>query len=665
MAEYQGKSGSKAKPHMFIDDEAQKKLYTYIQHAAGLRNTGWQNRARFEEIDRSYMRTNDFTEEGRKAKRANRAGDVTKIQNMQVPMVLEATENAVGFLSNVFLLEYPMFKFGSDPNNENLALMWNTLVGEDQIHYGWISQFNIAFRNGEKYNFSPIEVDWCEEKLYKVANGNGKNGANLEQIVWAGNKIMARDPYNTIYDTRVPIYRCHIDGEFIGYMEDITRIQLKLFLASLGDRKLKNDRKAFESGVGNIATYIPRINEDSFIDKQRAGDSFDWTAWITDEASRHIKYKNMYTKVVLYARIMAYEFGINAPKDQTPEIWKLVSINDVIVYAEPMENAHNLLPMVIAQTQVDNLDHQTKTPAENQMPFQAMTSALWNAELNIARRAAVDRMLYNPLLVDPDHINSPNPGAKIPLRPTAYGRKLEEAVYKIPFEGNAGGMYISAANGVAEWGMRAGGNNRVSLGQFQKGNKLQDEFQTTMANAGTRERTKAIMWEGLPMYAIKTILKSNYAQFTPKGTRYNRTEEKAVDIDPVELRKTEANFMVGDGLLPIEKLMHADVAQGALQALGSNPAIGQGYEVAPLFSYLMKLQGADKLEMFEKNPEMLAYGNLLSQWTNAAIELAKAKPAITVEDYQKLLDTVIGPKPQPPKQPGQPQQTLENPDANT
>jgi len=51
----------------------------------------------------------------------------------------------------------------------------------------------------------------------------------------------------------------------------------------------------------------------------------------------------------------------------------------------------------------------------------------------VPRRRVTDRMLYNPLLVDPDHINSPNPSAKIPIRPTAYGRKLEEAIYKIPF----------------------------------------------------------------------------------------------------------------------------------------------------------------------------------------------------------------------------------------
>lgn len=641
-----------------IDDKAQERLVSYIRASAIIRDEGWQNRTRFENIDRSYMREKDRTAEQKKAQQANRLGDPTKLQNMQVPMVLEAVENSVGFLSNVFLTDYPMFKFGAGPEAEEIAMMWNTLTGEDQVHYGWVGQFNMAFRNGAKYNFAPIEVEWCEEKLYKAKNGNGVNGQVLEQIVWAGNRIKSLDPYNTIYDPRVPIYRCHEIGEFAGYIEPMSRIQLKLFLATLGDKRLKNDVKAFESSTWDISYYTPQINPDSVLRNKMGGD-FDWAMWVTDEAQKHIKYKNMYSVVVLYARIMPYEFGIQAPRDQTPDIWKLISVNNILVYAEPVPNAHNYLPVIIVQPNVDNLDHQTKTLAENQMPFQDMTSALWNAELQIARRAAVDRMLYNPLLVDPDHINSPNPGAKIPLRPTAYGRKLEEAVFKIPFEGNAGGLYMQAANGVAEWGMRANGQNRVSVGQFQKGNKLENEFNTTMANAGARERTQAIMWEAFGMQPIKAIIKSNNLQFVAEGKRYNRSEEKQVNIDPVKLREVEGDFAVGDGLLPMERLIHADATTEAFQAMAGNPQIGQGYELSPLFTYLMQLKGVDKLKQFEKDPAMLAYYGALQSWTQGAIELSKSKPAVTTQELQATIEMILGPKPVNPKPP-QPQPGVPN-----
>jgi hypothetical protein len=639
-----------------IYPDSQIRILTYIRRATEVRDEGWILRNRLEFIDRSYMRTSDLSEEQRKAQNANRAGDPTKLQNMQVPLVEEAVETTVGFLTNVYATDYPMFKFASGPDNEDLALQWNTLVGEDQLHYGWAGQFSIAFRNADKYNFAPIEVDWCKEILYKPIDS--KNGTvGLEQEIWAGNKIKAIDPYNTIYDARVPIHRCHIDGEFIGYIDLMPRIMLKRFLNNLGEDRLKNDRKAFESNIGLVNYYIPTINRDIMTRNKFPYDGgFDWVAWVTNEAQNHIAYKNMYTVVTLYARIMPHEFGIMAPRDQTPQIWKLISVNDILVYAQPLPNAHDYLPIIIAQSKVDGLDHQTKSPAESQMPFQEMTSALWNAKLQSTRRRTTDRMLYNPLLVDPDHINSPNPSAKIPIRPTAYGRKLEEAIYKIPFDDDNSQYFIQEANGIAEWAMRANGNNRPMLGQFQKGNKLQDEWTQTMANGSNRERTKALLWHTFFIQPIQVILKSNYLLFTPAGERYNRKEAKTVEIDPTELRKAAADFVVGDGLLPIQKQIHSDVMQGAMQTIAAVPGIGQAYDLGPMFSYLMKVQGVDGLSQFEKSKEDIQYEQALSAWSNAAALLAKNSQygQITPEQMKQIL----GPVPQPPK--SQQQQTPPN-----
>jgi hypothetical protein len=72
--------------------------------------------------------------------------------------------------------------------------------------------------------------------------------------------------------------------------------------------------------------------------------------------------------------------------------------------------------------------------------------------------------------------------------------------------------------------MRVDGRNNVSMGQFQKGNKLNDEYHDTMANAGLQDRTQALMWENFAMIPIKTMMKSNYLQMTPKGP--STTEQK-------------------------------------------------------------------------------------------------------------------------------------------
>jgi hypothetical protein len=652
-----------------ISDKSQEKLLAYITACYLVRDEGWQLRNRLEEADRAYMRESDFSEEQLKASLANKMGDKTKLQNMQVPMVMESVENTTGFLSNVFCTDYPLFKFVSDPDKQDLALMWNTLVGEDQIYYGWAGEFNIAFRCGAKYNFAPIEVEWCSRRRFKPRNGTGNKGVALEQVVYEGNRIRALDPYNLIYDPRVPIHKVHEKGEFVGYVEPMGRIELKTFLASLGQERLKNDVRAFQAGDWGVAYYVPQINRNVLMrNKNWLQGAFDWTKWIVGGVQDHIQYQNMYSVATLYCRIMPYDFGIRAPKDQTPDIWKLIAVNGILVYAQPMVNAHDMLPIVIAQPKVDIavLSHQVKSQAENQIPFQEMTSALWNAKLQSARRRTTDRMIYNPLLIDPDHINTPNPSAKIPIRPTAYGRKLEEAVYVIPFDDANSQYFIQEAEGVAKWGMRVDGRNNVSMGQFQKGNKLNDEYHDTMANAGLQDRTQALMWENFAMVPVKIMMKSNYLQFAPTGKKYNRVEGKAIDIDPVKLREAEADFEVGDGLLPTQRLARTDVIQNGLQFLQGDPATRAGYDMAPLFSYIMKVQGVDKLAKFEKDPAQRQYEQALQAWQAVSAEYTKMigkemSPGkfVTPEDIQKF----IGPMPQSPQQQQQQQQQGTPPNA--
>lgn len=652
-----------------IDMVSQDKLIMYIEACYKIRDEGWQLRNRLEDVDRSYMRESDYSEEQQKAKLANKTGDKTKLQNIQVPMVMESVENTVGFLTNVFLTDYPMFKFITDPDKQDLALMWNSLVGEDQIYFKWAGEFNQGFRNGAKYNFAPMEIDWCRKIRYKPVNGTGPNGVNLEKLIWEGNNIKSIDPYNLIYDPRVPIHQVHTRGEFIGYVETMSRIELKMYLADLGEERLRNDVKAFESGDWGVQYYVPQINQNVILKNANwMQGSFDWSKWAFGSAQDHIAYKNMYTVVKLYARLMPYEFGIRAPKDQTPDIWKLVAVNGILVYAQPMINAHDILPILIAQPKVDNLSHQTKSQAENQLPFQEMVTSLWNARLAGARRRQMDRMLYNPLLVDPDHINSPNPAAKIPIRPTAYGRKLEEAIHVIPYEERESALYLSDAEGVAKWGMRADGRNNTSLGQYQKGNKLNDEYHDTMANAGMMDRTQALMWETYQFTDIKVIMRSNYLQFTPKGERYNRIEEKNIQIDPVELRKYASEFEVSDGLLPAQKLARTDVMREGFGLMAQLPGVTNGYDLPPMFSYMMKIQGVDKLSKFEKTQPQRQYEQALGSWQASMTEIGKKVgdslgngKFFTIEDAKSL----IGPMPDPAQFGIQPAQPVDNSDAQT
>jgi hypothetical protein len=98
-----------------------------------------------------------------------------------------------------------------------------------------------------------------------------------------------------------------------------------------------------------------------------------------------------------------------------------------------------------------------------------------------------------------------------------------------------------------------------------------------------------------------------------------------VNIDPVALRNAVMEFKISDGLIPTDKLMDADTTMVALQTIATSPAIGAAYNVAPLFSYMMKIKGAHIAE-FEKPPEQQAYEQAMMQYNQTVQMLYKQNP---------------------------------------
>jgi hypothetical protein len=150
---------------------------------------------------------------------------------------------------------------------------------------------------------------------------------------------------------------------------------------------------------------------------------------------------------------------------------------------------------------------------------------------------------------------------------------------------------------------------------------------------------------------IKEVLKLNILQYQGPGTFYNKSKAVSVQIDPVALRKAVLEFKVSDGLTPTSKLIHADAFQTALQVIGSSPQIAGGYNIGPMFSYLMKTQGA-QISDFEKTTEQVAYEQASQQWmAMAQLALSKGQewkiPQPTPQQFNYLQPGEEAPKPDP------------------
>jgi hypothetical protein len=196
------------------------------------------------------------------------------------------------------------------------------------------------------------------------------------------------------------------------------------------------------------------------------------------------------------------------------------------------------------------------------------------------------------------------------------------------------------------------GQNPARQGQFVKGNKTQTEYSDVMNNSNGRDQNQALLYEDQVFTPLKEILKLNILQYQGPDSLYYTDKKTEVKIDPVALRKAVINFKMTDGLAPASKLINADSFQTSLQVIGSSPQIAQNYNMGPMFSYLMKTQGA-LISDFEKTPEQVAYENASSQWMQMAqLALSKGQawnnPQPTPEQFGYLKPgEAAPPKPDP------------------
>lgn len=648
-------------PPYVPSQKSQEMLLEFYKQCSSINNQQWNVRSQMEEIDRQYQREVDWTEQQYKAKRANRMGNADKFQNITLPVIMPQVESALTYQQSVFLTGYPIFGVTASPEYADAAVMMDTLIGEQQIRGKWVNELQKVIRNGFKYNLAFCEVDWQREVTYSLETDTSSENLGKgrpTEVIWEGNRLKSLDMYNTFWDTRCNPADIPEHGEFIGYVDIMSRIRLKKFIQALPTRI--NVKEALESGfsgmgvggsAGYASYYIPRINPEALVDMSHAATT-DWMSWAgLSGAESGIRYGNMYQVTTLYGRIMPSDFVMKGvPGQNTPQIWKFIVVNNqVVVYAERMTNAHQLLPILPYQPYDDGLGYQTKSLAKNLEPIQSITSAISNSTIASRRRAISDRMIYDPSRISPGAINNDNPNAKIPVRPSAYQDDLSKAVYPIPFRDDQAGVNMQEIGFYTQYGNQISGLNPARQGQFVKGNKTRHEFAEVMGYANGRDQAIAIATEASFFTPLKEIIKVNILQYQGTSSIYNREAQQVVTVDPVQLRRAVLEFKVSDGQTPSEKLIDGESLSLAMQTIAGNPQIGAGYNIVPMFSYLMKSRGA-KLQPFEKSPEQQAYEQAMASWQQAAMMIQEAakntEPPMTPEQLQEMLKQNPQPKPE-------------------
>jgi hypothetical protein len=592
-----------------ISVETQEKIVDYVKRCSDIVRTQFNMRFRMQYIDQIYQRELNFSTQQMRYKNANLGGDISKLQDITIPVVMPQVETALDTLRDIFLSSYPIFPVVAKPQMEAAALQMETTIGEQSRRFGWSAELLNAMRDGLKYNLMAVEVDWSKIQTYAITNDASvsiKQGSSV-QTVYEGNSLRRLDIYNIILDRRVAPYEQHTKAEYVGYTEIISAVELKRRFAELDPTLTFNYKEAINSGgasfthaINGSNYFVPQVNPQALLDVTVPG-AEDWDAWAgMQQPNAPLKYANAYEWTCLYARIIPSIFGMGGSAVNTPQIYKLLVINrKVCVFAQRMTNAHNYLPIVVAQATEAGLGWQDKSLADNAAPFQFAATAVFKSAMESQRRKVYDRIFYDASRINKADIDNASSVARIPVKTEAYQQPITNAFAVVPYRDDGVTNMFNVVTMLTDQADIANGQNRVQRGQFQKGNKTREEFQQTMNNSDSRPRMVAITLEARFFTPIKEIIKTNTLQFQPPTSIYNQKTQAEVKIDPVKLRSISVEFKLADGLMPSNQLMSVDSFQALFNAAGQNPMISQQYDITGAFFYFLKLQGASWIDEFK------------------------------------------------------------------
>ena len=573
-------------------------------------------RSVLEQRDRAYIMELDFTAERiAEIKKFQSGSSRRKITDLSVPIIMPQVESAVAYQTGVFLTSYPIFGVAAPPKYQDQAIQLETIMGNHSLRFGWVRELIKTFRNGFKYNFAPTYINWRKVPSKGIVTSKDPSMAGLAQVIaeqQQGNAIESIDPYNCIMDMMVPPAEYHERGSFFGWTKYMNRMELLRFVRSLDDTKTTSFNEAFASQYAGLNSgsmdpkgyFVPQVNLQFNMRSIQPG-STNWLEYVgLPSDNNKIQYRGNYLVTKFICRALPSDFGKKGPGSNTPTIYLGIIINWChVIYVEEILSVDDTLPVFIMQPNEDGLGYQTHSMLDTALPFQDMSSALWNITLESKRRLVYDRLLYNPRLVNKEDIDTASSVARIPIRNAAASTDISKAVFAMPYREDNAASNLQMSEFISGMADQAVGQNKVDRGQFQKGNKTKTEFETVQGNSNSRQQLVSLTVEGQFFTPIKSTLKNNILLNQGAAELMNQDKGDVVKVDPAQLRSALLSFKTTDGLLPTDKLFSPELLTVFLQTAQAMPVLMTEYDVMGMFTYWAKLKGANWLEDFKRDPQ--------------------------------------------------------------
>lgn len=544
---------------------------------------------------------------------ANANGDLTKISNTEIPLTASMVDTATTYLVSTFLSGYPIFAVTAEVDKEDAATQLTVLTERDQVRFNWSSELSQFLEDCVAYPLGAVEVIWKEKRgnAAAVRTIDDKTVPVATPVVYTGNAIRRLDPYNTFGDFSVAPSKVHEEGTYSGYVEELNYIQMKRRIYDWDEAFFYADNisNIFKyTGVNNtFYKYHEGTNKTS---EYKGTNGIDWSViWAAARKPGTDVRPEKYEVVTIYYRLCPEDFGATKNMLQNPgapAVFQLIWVNGKLCVAKPIVSGHEYLPIIMAKYQHSKLE--TKTLTEKEIPFQYVSTALMNGSLASVRKAVAggDRY-YNARYVSADILNAySDKGKNIPINLPALSNNIsiDQVIKQVPYVDTVSQTVLPLMNAFINLSEKLQGINPATQGNFVKGNRTRQEFDTTQNNSQSRLAKGAMLLESTAFAPIKEIIKLNYLIYAPpEAAAKSPNAETSVAIDPQTLRESAPEYQFGDGFLPSTKIQNTEVALQAVQFLSQFPEKAAEYDLGGIMVSILKQNGFTGLNRYKRSPE--------------------------------------------------------------
>ena len=592
-----------------------RRVLTEIQQRAGIAQSKLASKRKvWKELD-STLNAFVTPEDAKKLEQRN------TIRNVVVPVNYAMLQTLLTYFTMLYN-QSPMFSygaFGGEKKHIIGAELLNLEIQRQVDKSSMLLNLHTQWRDNYVYGFGAVTPIWTEETVSfrkETSIGGKKTSKQEERTIYVGNRLHNISPYDILPDPAVPIDQIQTSA-FFGFVKHTNLYDL-----------MSQDAADWRDGYFNIDYVFNKFKDSGFISPYTSGYNVqetnqNRTTGDSSTGSTPLRDNNTYSVnidlLVMYIRLIPKQWKLGA--SDKPELWSIVTCDDVIVQCMPTDLEHGQIPVTIGAVDYDGY---SVSPISRLEEVQSLQDTInWNFTSHVAN---VKKSLNGMIVVDPKFINindlrNPKPGKLIRMRQAGFGQDVNKAIAQLPVQdvtqnniNNTAVMTDIMRNVTAASLNASGGVERRS--ERVSASEANNSMQATLSRIDKDAVifSKQAMDNLGYMLASQTIqnmkdkhwIRTNKSNYKNIVSMYDPGAAEAIEMSnygyfQISKDLIDVNFDVVCNDSGLTGLGDVSTWMQLYQVISQNPELSQQYDMFRIFSYIAKKMGAKNIEAFRAN----------------------------------------------------------------